>query len=91
MPRINTYLQAFNVGQQDKKHLPRVDLERMRLAAELQQNLLPLTSGPAFMRPGLQYISTTDSNHICRLKEFVFGATDAALAGIHRPVVPRQG
>jgi hypothetical protein len=79
MPRINTYLQSFNVGQQDKKHLPRVDLERMRLAAELQQNLLPLTSGPAFMRPGLQHISTTDSNHICRLKEFVFGSTDAAL------------
>ncbi|TGV15829.1 hypothetical protein EN816_00835 [Mesorhizobium sp. M8A.F.Ca.ET.173.01.1.1] len=79
MPRVNTYLQAFNVGVQDKKHLPRVDLERMRLAAETQTNLLPLTSGPAFMRPGLEYISTTDSNHVCRLKEFVFGATDAAL------------
>jgi hypothetical protein len=79
MPRVNTYLQAFNVGQQDKKHLPRVDLERMRLAAEKQENLLPLTSGPAFMRPGLEYISTTDSNDVCRLKEFVFGATDAAL------------
>jgi hypothetical protein len=64
---------------QDKKHLPRVDLERMRLAAEAQTNLLPLTSGPAFMRPGLQYLSTTDSNHICRVKEFIFGATDAAL------------
>ncbi|RWG25566.1 hypothetical protein [Mesorhizobium sp.] len=79
MPRINTYLQSYNVGVQDKKHLPRVDLERMRLAAEQQTNLLPLTSGPAFMRPGLEYISTTDSNDVCRLKEFVFGATDAAL------------
>lgn len=79
MPRVNTYLQHFAVGVQDKKHLPRVDLERMRLAAEMQTNLLPLTSGPAFMRPGLQYLSTTDTNKICRLKEFVFGATDAAL------------
>lgn len=79
MPRVNTYLQHFCVGVQDKKHLPRVDLERMRLAAETQTNLLPLTSGPAFMRPGLQYLSTTDTNKICRLKEFVFGATDAAL------------
>lgn len=79
MPRINTYLQHFAVGVQDKKHLPRVDLERMRLAAETQTNLLPLTSGPAFMRPGLEYISTTDSNDVCRVKEFVFGATDAAL------------
>lgn len=79
MPKLNTYLQAYNVGVQDKKHLPRVDLERMRLAAETQTNLLPLTSGPAFMRPGLEYLSTTASNAICRVKEFVFGATDAAL------------
>jgi hypothetical protein len=79
MPKVNVYLQHFAVGVQDKKHLARVDLERMRLAAETQTNLLPLTSGPAFMRPGLEYLSTTDSNDICRVKEFVFGATDAAL------------
>lgn len=79
MPKLNVYLQHFAVGVQDKKHLPRVDLERMRLAAEEQTNLLPLTSGPAFMRPGLEYLSTTDSNDVCRVKEFVFGATDAAL------------
>ncbi|RTM07407.1 MAG: hypothetical protein EKK31_11630 [Hyphomicrobiales bacterium] len=79
MPKVNVYLQHFAVGVQDKKHLARVDLERMRLAAETQTNLLPLTSGPAFMRPGLEYLSTTVSNAICRVKEFVFGATDAAL------------
>lgn len=79
MPRVNTYLQSFAVGVQDKKHLPRVDLERMRLAAETQTNLLPLTSGPAFMRPGLQYISATASNAATWLRPFVFGATDAAL------------
>jgi hypothetical protein len=45
MPKVNVYLQHFAVGVQDKKHLPRVDLERMRLAAETQTNLLPLTSG----------------------------------------------
>jgi hypothetical protein len=79
VPKINVYHQAFNVGVHDKKHLARVDLERMRLAAEIQTNILPLTSGPAFMRPGLEYISSTDSNDVCRLKEFVFGATDASL------------
>lgn len=79
MPQTNVYLQSFNVGVQDKKHLARVDLERMRLAAETQTNILPLTSGPAFMRPGMEYISTTASNAHCRIKEFVFGATDASL------------
>lgn len=79
MGKVNAYAHALNVGVVDKKHLARVDLERMRLAAEIQTNILPLTTGPAFGRPGLEYISTTDSNDICRLKEFVFGATDAAL------------
>ena len=79
MGRVNALLHSMNVGVVDKKHLARVDLERMRLAAETQTNLLPLTTGPAFMRPGLEYISTSDSNDVCRLKEFVFGATDAAL------------
>lgn len=79
MARVDTFLHALNVGVQDKKHLLRVDLERMRLAAEIQINLLPLTTGPAFMRPGLGYITSTDGNHVARLKEFVFGATDAAV------------
>lgn len=79
MAKINVYQHAFNVGVQDKKHLARVDLERMRLASEQQTNLLALTTGPGFMRPGLEFISATDSDAVCKLKEFVFGATDAAL------------
>ena len=47
MSRVDTFIHAFNVGVQDKKHLLRVDLERMRLAAEIQTNIIPLTTGPA--------------------------------------------
>lgn len=79
MAKVDVFHHAWNVGIHDPKHLARVDLERMRLAAETQTNLLALTTGPGFMRPGLQYLSTTDTNAITRLKEFVFGATDAAL------------
>lgn len=79
MARVNSYFHAFNVGVQDKRHLPRVDLERMRLAAEQQTNLLCLTTGPGFMRPGLEFISTTKDNDACRIKDFVFGVDDAAL------------
>lgn len=79
MGKVNVLHHALNVGVVDKKHLARVDLERMRLAAEIQTNILPLTTGPAFGRPGLEYISTTDTNDVCRVKEFVFGATDALL------------
>ncbi|WP_159585918.1 hypothetical protein [Chelativorans xinjiangense] len=79
MGRLNTYFHSFATGVQDATALPRVDLERMRLAAEVQTNLLPKATGPGFMRPGLEYLSSTDGNAVTRLKEFVFGATDAAL------------
>jgi hypothetical protein len=77
MGKVNTYFHALNVGVQDKKALARVDLERMRLAAEDQTNLMCMATGPAFMRPGFEYLATAPSK--CRLKEFIFGASDAAL------------
>jgi hypothetical protein len=79
MARVKTYLHAYNVGVHDGTALARVDLERMRLAAEEQTNMLPFATGPGVMRPGLQYLGTTDTNAAGRMKEFVFGATDAAL------------
>lgn len=77
--KIDTYLHSFAVGVQDATALARIDLERMRLAAEIQTNWLCKATGPAFMRPGLQYIASTDGNAEARLKEFVFGVSDAAL------------
>lgn len=79
MVKVSTYLHAFNVGVQDKRALARTDLERMRLAAEQQTNWMCMATGPGFMRPGLEYIASTDGNAEARIKEFVFGAADAAL------------
>lgn len=79
MAETNTYLHAFNVGVHDKTALTRVDLERMRLAAEDQTNILCRATGPGFMRPGTQYLTPSAGGAQCRLKEFIFGATDAAL------------
>lgn len=79
MGKAKVYFHAFNVGQHDATALSRVDLERMRLAAEEQTNFLPLATGPAFLRPGLEYLGSTDGNAAARLEEFVYGATDAVL------------
>lgn len=76
MASVRTYLQAFNVGLHDTTALTRVDLERMRLAAEMQTNFMAKATGPGFMRPGLEYLFTASG--VTRLKEFVFGATDAS-------------
>jgi hypothetical protein len=77
--KIETYAQSFNTGVHDKTALTRTDLERMRLAAEDQTNLLCKAVGPGFMRPGTQYLTSTAGNAEARLKEFVFGVSDAAL------------
>lgn len=79
MAKTSIYVQSFNTGVHDRTALPRTDLERMRLAAEDQTNLIPKAVGPAFMRPGLEYLAPTDASHEARLKDFVFGASDAAL------------
>jgi hypothetical protein len=77
--KVNTYAQSFNTGVHDKSALTRTDLERMRLAAEDQTNLLCKAVGPGFFRPGLQYLEPTNGNTEARVKEFVFGVSDAAL------------
>jgi hypothetical protein len=77
--KVNTYAQSFNTGVHDKTALTRTDLERMRLAAEDQTNLLCKAVGPGFMRPGTQYLTSTALNSEARLKEFIFGVSDAAL------------
>lgn len=79
MGKVNTYLHALNVGVQDKTALARIDLERMRLAAEQQTNFLAQAVGPGFMRPGQEHLTSTAGNAECRLEEFIFGASDAAL------------
>ncbi|TCL70651.1 hypothetical protein [Rhizobium sp. BK251] len=79
MAKVNTYLHAFSTGVHDSTALPRIDLERMRLAAEIQTNLLCRATGPGFMRPGLGYLTSTYTDAEARLKEFIFGVSDAAL------------
>lgn len=79
MGKVRVYQHAFNTGVQDKTALARIDLERMRLAAEEQTNFIGRATGPGFVRPGLEYLTATRSNLTGRIEEFIFGATDAAL------------
>jgi hypothetical protein len=78
MPKQNVYLQSFNVGVVDPARLVRVDLERMRLAAEDQTNFLATTTGNMFLRPGLSYIANSRNSLPALLKGFEFDATDGA-------------
>lgn len=76
MPKQNVYQHSFATGVVDKKNLPRVDLERMRLAAEDQTNYLATTTGNMFLRPGLPWIAPTRNNLPGGLKEFIVSDVD---------------
>jgi hypothetical protein len=79
MARVHTPYLAFNRGEVSPLALTRIDAEKLRLAAETQENWMPLALGPMMLRPGSKYIATTRSSAKARYLEFIFGKTDTAL------------
>lgn len=79
MAKVNAPLLAFNAGEVSKDALARVDIEKLRLAAEVQVNWLPSTVGAMSLRPGLGYIVGTKSDLDCLPVPFIFGASDFAM------------
>ncbi len=79
MPYANAPLYSFNSGEVSRFALARVDLAKMKMACEQQENLLPKVLGPALMRPGTGFVQPTASDADGILKEFVFNANTTAL------------
>jgi len=75
----NAPLFAFNHGEVSKIALGRVDIEKLRLAAQCQVNWLPWTVGPMMLRPGLQFVGEALGDAVTRLVRFVFAKLDTAL------------
>lgn len=72
----------MNAGEVSQAALNRVDLEKMRLAAEDMINWTPSVLGPMSLRPGLKYQSATHGNAKCRLLPFIFNASTTSLLEI---------
>lgn len=79
MPAITTALTAFNRGEVSRLALGRVDVDKLRLAAEEQVNWVPLTLGPMQVRPGLQYVGGTSLNQQAVTIPFIYSVLDTAL------------
>lgn len=79
MGKVNALVHAFNRGETSVAALARIDQEKMRLAAEVQENLLPYTIGKALMRPGTEYLGTSRSNAKARYIPFVKRLSDTAI------------
>lgn len=78
MPGINAPIMSLNAGQVSKRALARVDLAKLRMAMELQENMLPTVLGPAEFRPGTAFQTNSRDNLQSRLIPFVFSASVTA-------------
>lgn len=87
MARQHVTRHALNAGEVSRYGLYRTDLERMRLAAERQENLLPSVLGPAIYRPGTAYLGATKSNASSILLPFVYSVTEKALLELSASVM----
>lgn len=79
MAPLAVALTAFNRGEVSRLALGRVDVDKLRLAAEEQVNWVPLTLGPMQVRPGLQYVGGTAGNQQTVTIPFVYSVVDTAL------------
>jgi hypothetical protein len=79
MARTHPSLNAFNRGEVSKAALARVDVEKMRLAAESQVNWQPAVTGSMMLRPGTQYLFSTRSDAAAFGIPFIYGTNDTAI------------
>jgi hypothetical protein len=79
MARTNASMFSFNRGEVSKQLLARVDVEKLRLAAECQLNWQPLVAGPMMLRPGLQYTNGVLGDAAGVMVPFVFSKFDTAI------------
>lgn len=82
MPRVNAPIYALNGGEVGEEALARFDLDRLRYAANLQENMFPEVIGSLQMRPGLEDLAATSEG--VRMVPFVVG-TDATYMLVFDP------
>jgi hypothetical protein len=72
-------LYSLNSGVVSDLALARVDLQKLRVAASVQENLLPMVLGPAKFRPGTEYLTRTHDDISPLGMPFIVNAETKAL------------
>lgn len=79
MSRVNAPLLSFNRGLISPKALARVDLDRVRLSAEVFNNWLPNTQGSMSIAPGTKHRGSSIRDTGAYWVEFIASTDDVAL------------
>ena len=78
MAKVNAPLLGLNAGEVSRIALSRVDLAKLRLAAQCQVNWQPFVVGAMMLRPGLEFVGQVKNDVACELLSFVYSKTDTA-------------
>lgn len=78
MASLDSVQVAFNRGIVSPLALARIDLKRMQLSAQVQNNWMPRMLGSMMLRVGMQYTGATASNNTSRNIPFVRSPTQMA-------------
>lgn len=70
---------TFNRGLISQLGLSRLDIDRGRLSADTMENWVPRVLGSMMLRPGLQYLGSTQSDLQVNSIPFVFNNSDKAI------------
>lgn len=79
MGDVTALLHSLSTGEVSTSALARVDHEKLRLAAEIQENLFPHVIGKGQVRPGTVYIGASYTHAVARYLQFIKSPTDTAL------------
>lgn len=79
MAKTNAAVFSFSTGEMSRAALARIDQERVKLAAQIQENLFPHAIGKGQVRPGTGYICNTASNAQTRLISFFKSIDETAV------------
>lgn len=79
MARTNAPIVTFNNGLVSLLALARVDLTRLRFAAEIMTNYVPRSLGSMSIRPGTKYLSNTKSDNLTKTITFIFSNDETAI------------
>lgn len=79
MAKRNVVLHQFNRGIISPLAFARVDVARTAFSAETMVNFVPRVLGSMMLRPGTEYIGSTESDAAAKFIPFIFSTDDTAL------------
>ncbi len=77
--RTNQPILAFNRGRISPLALARIDIDRVALSSEIQENWMPRLFGSMALRAGLGYLHTTYQNKKAKHLNFIYALSDQAI------------